>query len=110
MIGLIFILFSISIVGQETNNNKISLPEGMVFVPAGNFIMGSVYGDPDERPKHIAFTNAFYIDKYEITNAEFSKLRSSQITVKSFQREFASLGLPCESMHVFFTTNKAAVS
>ena len=48
-------------------------PEGMVYVPAGDFIMGSKYGDPDERPMQIATTNAFFIDKYEVSYAEFAK-------------------------------------
>ncbi len=48
-------------------------PEGMVYVPAGEFIMGSPYGDPDERPQQIASTKAFFIDKYEISNAEFAQ-------------------------------------
>lgn len=73
MFILILILFSVSIFGQESSNVKIQIPEGMVFVPAGNFIMGSIYGDPDERPKHIAYTIDFYIDQYEITNGQFSK-------------------------------------
>jgi len=46
-------------------------PPGMVYVPAGSFIMGSKYGDPDERPQHISHTEAFFIDKYEVSNAEF---------------------------------------
>ncbi len=48
-------------------------PEGMVYVPAGEFIMGSKYGDPDERPMQIAATKAFYIDKYEVSYAEYAK-------------------------------------
>ena len=47
-------------------------PEGMVYVPAGNFIMGSVYGDPDEKPQQIATTEAYFIDKYEVSYAEFA--------------------------------------
>jgi len=50
-----------------------SIPAGMVYVPAGTFIMGSDLGDPDEQPVHIATTDAFYIDKYEVSNAEFSR-------------------------------------
>ena len=53
--------------------NKPTPPEGMVYVPAGEFIMGSKYGDPDERPVHIATTEAFFIDKYEVSNAEFAR-------------------------------------
>jgi formylglycine-generating enzyme required for sulfatase activity len=42
----------------------------MVFVPAGNFTMGStVYSN--EQPVHTVYLNGFYIDKYEVTNAQF---------------------------------------
>ncbi len=52
-------------------------PKNMVYVPAGSFIMGSKYGDHDEMPKHIASTNDFYIDKYEVSNAEFLQFDSN---------------------------------
>lgn len=48
-------------------------PEGMVYVPAGSFIMGSNYGDADEAPEHLAETEAFFIDKYEVSHAEYAK-------------------------------------
>jgi len=48
-------------------------PEGMVHVPSGEFIMGSEVGDADESPQHIATTGAFFIDKYEVSNADFKK-------------------------------------
>ncbi len=48
-------------------------PEGMVYVPEGEFIMGSKYGDPDEKPMQIASTKAFYIDKYEVSYAEYAQ-------------------------------------
>lgn len=51
-------------------------PEGMVLVAEGGFIMGSTYGDPDERPQQIANTKAYFIDKYEISNAEFAAFDS----------------------------------
>ncbi|MGB5553734.1 MAG: SUMF1/EgtB/PvdO family nonheme iron enzyme [Flavobacteriaceae bacterium] len=53
-------------------NNPVP-PSGMVYVPAGDFIMGRDYGDPDEKPKHIARTEAFFIDRYEISNTEFAQ-------------------------------------
>jgi formylglycine-generating enzyme required for sulfatase activity len=46
----------------------------MVFVPAGNFTMGSTEGYPGypgEQPAHTVYLDAFYIDKYEVTNAKF---------------------------------------
>ena len=54
-------------------------PEGMVYVPASPFIMGSDVGDADERPRHIETTGAYFIDKHEVSNAEF----------KRFDRKFA---------------------
>jgi formylglycine-generating enzyme required for sulfatase activity len=43
----------------------------MVYVPAGEFIMGSDEGDSDERPVHTVYLDAFYIDKTEVTNAQY---------------------------------------
>jgi len=41
----------------------------MVLVSAGTFPMGSHTGFPDEEPVHMVSLEAFYIDKYEVTNA-----------------------------------------
>jgi formylglycine-generating enzyme required for sulfatase activity len=41
----------------------------MRLVPAGEFTMGSEYGDDDEKPVHQVYLDAFYMDKYEVTNA-----------------------------------------
>jgi len=40
----------------------------MILVSAGEFTMGSNYGELDEQPAHKIFVGAFYIDKYEVTN------------------------------------------
>ena len=48
-------------------------PDGMVYVPSGEFIMGSKYGDPDEKPIQTASTKAFFIDKYEVSYAEYAQ-------------------------------------
>lgn len=45
----------------------------MVLVPAGEFVMGSEKGDEDEAPAHRVYLNAFYIDKFEVTNGRFAK-------------------------------------
>lgn len=68
----ILILLVIAFFSRAQAPDPEKIPEGMVYVPEGNFIMGSETGDPDERPRHIAYTEAFYIDKYEVSNAEFA--------------------------------------
>jgi formylglycine-generating enzyme required for sulfatase activity len=45
----------------------------MVLVPAGEFIMGSGGRKPEEAPQHRVYLDAFYIDKYEVTNARFQQ-------------------------------------
>ena len=48
-----------------------------VFVPAGAFLMGDNFGDGEARelPVHPVEVDAFYIRKYEITNADWKKFR-----------------------------------
>ncbi len=61
--------------------------EEMVLIPAGEFLMGSsvedvewfltefIYRRPsrfaNEQPQHSVYLDAFYIDKYEVTNAQY---------------------------------------
>ena len=53
-------------------------PDGMVqrFVPAGEFLMGSLPNDPnteeDEKPQHAVYLEAFWIDQTEVTNRMYS--------------------------------------
>jgi len=46
--------------------------DDMVLIPAGEFQMGSNESD-DEKPIHTVYLDAFYIDKYEVTNAQYRK-------------------------------------
>jgi formylglycine-generating enzyme required for sulfatase activity len=43
----------------------------MALVPKGEFTMGSDTGVTDEQPSHNVYLDAFYIDKYEVTNADY---------------------------------------
>ncbi|MCZ6678260.1 MAG: formylglycine-generating enzyme family protein, partial [Candidatus Poribacteria bacterium] len=45
----------------------------MVLIPAGEFLMGSNDGSGDEKPVHTVYLDAFYIDKYEITNTQYKR-------------------------------------
>jgi formylglycine-generating enzyme required for sulfatase activity len=58
-------------------------PPGMVYVPAGDFVMGTDGADRegpniplnsnDARPRHTATTAAFFLDKTEVTNEQYKK-------------------------------------
>jgi sulfatase modifying factor 1 len=45
----------------------------MVLIPAGEFVMGDDKHDDDEKPTHKVTLPAFYIDKYEVTNAQYKQ-------------------------------------
>jgi iron(II)-dependent oxidoreductase len=89
----------------------------MVLIPAGDFIMGSSDEQveryvkqfnwdynwyEDERPQHTVYLDAYYIDKYEVTNAQYKKFidetghsvpTESREAVKNILREvFQSTG------------------
>ena len=46
----------------------------MVRIPPGSFEMGSKHGREEERPVHKVWVDAFLMDKYEVTQAEYEKL------------------------------------
>ena len=46
------------------------VPADMVLIPAGEFQMGS-NDNTDEKPVHTVYIDAFYIDTYEVTNAQY---------------------------------------
>ena len=50
-------------------------PEDMVLIPAGDFIMGtdSEQANADQKPAHQVYLEAFYIDKHEVTNAQYEE-------------------------------------
>jgi iron(II)-dependent oxidoreductase len=47
-------------------------PEQMIHVPGGTYPIGSDQGRPDERPAHQVTLESFWIDRYEVTNAQFA--------------------------------------
>jgi formylglycine-generating enzyme len=68
--------------GTRTNRDEImkkALAENrekwnqMMLVPAGTFIMGSGEDEfiSEESPQHEVYLDAYYIDKYEVTNAQY---------------------------------------
>jgi len=55
--------------GQGTPNP----PADMVWVPSGEFTVGSDTHYPEERPTYRARVEGFWIDKYPVTNARFAR-------------------------------------
>jgi formylglycine-generating enzyme required for sulfatase activity len=45
----------------------------MVYVPGGTFEMGSTDGDSDEQPVHSVTLDSFWIDRTEVTNAQYAR-------------------------------------
>ncbi len=90
-------------------------PADMVLVPAGPFIMGSdpnvgldhcrqLYNEPDacarswfinESPRHTVTLAAFYIDTYEVTNAQFATF----LNAEGNQREVETLWFDSQDEH-----------
>ena len=77
---ILFVVFAAAPAVAQT-----AAPDGMVLVPAGKFWMGRDFaifldsGDfvprdkMDDRPANHVYVDAFSIDKYEITNADYAK-------------------------------------
>ena len=70
--------------GKTTGSGTTTSPvptdpnEGMVLIPAGEFRMGSNSGDTDEKPVHSVYVDAFYMDKYEVTNAQYAEFLNAK--------------------------------
>jgi formylglycine-generating enzyme required for sulfatase activity len=71
----------------------------MVYIPEGEFIMGSEEGDSDEQSVHTVYLDAFYIDKTEVTNAQFAQFLNEQ----GNQEEGGAIWLDIGSEHCLIT-------
>ena len=57
----------------NTFSSKVSNRfDNMVFVPAGDFVMGCDTFEIDERPAHEVYVDDFWINKYPVTNLEYA--------------------------------------
>ncbi len=59
--------------GQSPPDQPTDTPPRMIYVPAGEFIMGNESEFSNESPKRKVYLDAFYIDQYEVTNAEYKE-------------------------------------
>ncbi|MFK7906432.1 MAG: SUMF1/EgtB/PvdO family nonheme iron enzyme, partial [Chitinophagales bacterium] len=56
----------------QNTRQQLLAPAGMVYVAGGTFVMGNNEGEVDEQPAHRENVNDFYMDKDEVTNAQFA--------------------------------------
>jgi formylglycine-generating enzyme required for sulfatase activity len=56
---------------KEKRASAYSPESGMVLVQAGEFLMGSDEDGKDESPRHTVLLNAYWIDQYPVTNAQY---------------------------------------
>lgn len=73
----------------------------MALIPAGSFQMGSDNGRPDETPVHQVSLDAFYIDKYETTNADYrafvlvnSRWQKSVVKARNYLKHWVENDFP----------------
>ncbi len=58
----------------------------MVWLPPGKFTMGATDGAPDELPLHDVRVRGFFMDKTEVTNAQFAKFAEATGYVTAAER------------------------
>src|SRR3954465_3938098 len=73
-LGLAVAAFAATYGATKLWNAPPAGPPGMVWVPGGEFTMGtdSDLGWPDEKPAHRARVDGFFMDTPEVTNAQFA--------------------------------------
>lgn len=71
---LLLLLSALAIGVTETAQTE---PE-LLFIAAGTFTMGSDTRAADEQPMHKVYLDAYYIGKYEVTNAEYYEFWKDQ--------------------------------
>jgi len=61
----------------------------MVEIPGGTYTLGSEDGRPDERPVHTVTLAPFWIDRYEVTNAQFLAFLAAVLANPAHDVQFA---------------------
>lgn len=82
ILGVAFVIASLSLDSwfsvrdkHVVINTRIRANDGavMVYVPVGEFMMGSEDGDDDEKPVHSVYLDSYWIDQTEVTNEQFAQ-------------------------------------
>jgi len=79
------------VVSQQSGFKQLTGNE-MVFVEGGSFMMGSNYGDPDEKPEHGVRISSFLIGKCQVTQELWeSVMRNNPSSLKGANRPVESV-------------------
>ncbi len=74
ILGLLgaLILYGTRFINERLPNSLVDdFGVTMRLIPAGSFQMGSETGDKNEKPVHMVNLDNYYIDQYEVTNAQY---------------------------------------
>jgi sulfatase modifying factor 1 len=74
--GLGFALWDVITAPADPSAPPGPAPEGMVWIPPGEFLMGSEMDHPsyaDAKPVHTVYVDGFWMDKTEVTNEQFAR-------------------------------------
>jgi eukaryotic-like serine/threonine-protein kinase len=73
---------------------QVSDKDGMtlLYIPAGEFVMGSNDGPDNEKPQHTVYLDAFWIDRTEVTNALYARCVTAGACQASSSAESARAG------------------
>lgn len=87
---LLFILPIIDLKSEETVKE-----DNMILIPAGEFTMGSDERAPDEKPAHKVYLEAYYIDRFEVTNEQYYQfwIKAQAYRPESFSEEHGIGGI-----------------
>ncbi len=66
-------------INHPAGETMTSEPDGMtlIYIPAGEFDMGSESGNPDQAPVHRVQLDGYWLDRTEVTNEMFAKFLNS---------------------------------
>ena len=102
---LISILLCLPSIAPSMESTEGGPPEGMVYIPAGEFTMGNDVTDDrkrmggtlatNETPKRKVYVKAFFIDKYEVTNRQYKEYLDAlkKMEIKAFSH-YTDEGIP----------------
>jgi len=67
----------------EVDEGFVDGPQGsMIQIPEGEFVMGDNDGSRNERPEHTVWLDAYFIDRYEVTMADYQKILDHDYSIE----------------------------